>query len=46
MKKGLILVVVMGVALVIFTLILVALTLMTNESRIAERMYSWRYKLP
>jgi|TARA_B100000315_G_C14503175_1_gene553297 Tfp pilus assembly protein PilX len=36
MKKGLILVVVMGVALVIFTLILVALTLMTNESRIAE----------
>ena len=36
MKKGVILVVVIGVMLVIFTLVLAALFLMTQESRIAE----------
>lgn len=36
MKKGVVLVVVMGVMLVIFTLALAALFLMTQESRIAE----------
>jgi len=36
MKKGVVLTIVMGVALVIFTLALSALYLMTNESRIAE----------
>jgi len=36
MRKGVVLTIVMGVALVIFTLALSALYLMTNESRIAE----------
>ena len=36
MKKGVVLTIVMGVALVVFTLALSALYLMTNESRIAE----------
>jgi len=36
MKKGVVLVVVIGVMLVIFTLALAALFLMTQESRIAE----------
>lgn len=36
MKKGIVLVVVIGVMLVIFTLALAALFLMTQESRIAE----------
>ena len=36
MKKGVVLVIVMGVMLVVFTLALVALFLMTQESRVAE----------
>ncbi|NQT28297.1 MAG: hypothetical protein HQ570_01725 [Candidatus Omnitrophica bacterium] len=36
MKKGVVLVVVIGVALVVFTLVLAAFSLMTQESRIAE----------
>ncbi len=36
MKKGVVLVIVIGVMIVIFTLALVALYLMTQESRIAE----------
>lgn len=36
MKKGIVLVVIIGVVLVIFTLALAALFLMTQESRIAE----------